>query len=136
MVENINHITIAVSDLEKSFKFYKDILGFVPKLRWKNGAYFIVGNIWFAINKDDNIKDVERIDYSHIALSCSRSNFDKLKAKLINYGTTEWNKNKSEGRSFYFTDPDGHKLEIHIGDLDTRLNSLKNSTSEGIEYFQ
>ena len=135
MVENINHITLAVSDLEKSFLFYKDILGFVPKLKWENGAYFTVGNIWIALNKDDNIKDAEQKDYGHIAFSCSKSKFDKLKARLINYGTIEWNKNKSEGESFYFTDPDDHKLEIHIGDLESRLNSLKNSSSVDIEYF-
>jgi len=33
--------------------------------------------------------------------------------------------NKSEGQSLYILDTDGHKLEIHVGDLKSRLKSLK-----------
>jgi catechol 2,3-dioxygenase-like lactoylglutathione lyase family enzyme len=29
-----------VTDLEKSFKFYRDILGFKPLVKWDKGAIF------------------------------------------------------------------------------------------------
>jgi hypothetical protein len=36
-----------------------------------------------------------------------------------------WQENRSHGKSFYFLDPDGHKLEIHASDLRSRLEDLK-----------
>ena len=32
-------------------------------------------------------------------------------------------------------DPDGHKLEIHASDLETRLRSAKEQPWEGLEFF-
>lgn len=33
-----------------------------------------------------------------------------------------WRENRSEGASRYILDPDGHKLELHIGSLAFRLD--------------
>ncbi len=35
MILGLNHITLSVSDLEKSFNFYTKILGCQPIARWK-----------------------------------------------------------------------------------------------------
>jgi catechol 2,3-dioxygenase-like lactoylglutathione lyase family enzyme len=43
MITSMNHITLAVKDLEKSFAFYRDILGFKPLVKSDGGAYFLVG---------------------------------------------------------------------------------------------
>jgi hypothetical protein len=51
MIKGLNHITFAVKNLEKSFEFYKDILGLTPVAKWKNGAYFTAGGTWIALNK-------------------------------------------------------------------------------------
>lgn len=44
MINGINHINIAVSDIERSFLFYKDILGFKPLCKSEGSAYFLAGN--------------------------------------------------------------------------------------------
>ena len=44
MINGINHITLAVKDVEKSFEFYKDILSLKPVVKCKNGAYLTAGD--------------------------------------------------------------------------------------------
>ncbi len=43
MLSGLNHLTLATGDLEKSFTFYVDLLGFRPKVRWARGAYLTLG---------------------------------------------------------------------------------------------
>ncbi|KAB8321112.1 hypothetical protein SD81_006350 [Tolypothrix campylonemoides VB511288] len=49
MITGINHINLSVKDLEESFKFYQEVLGFQPIAKWKKGAYFLAGDLWFCI---------------------------------------------------------------------------------------
>jgi catechol 2,3-dioxygenase-like lactoylglutathione lyase family enzyme len=135
MIKSLNHITFAVKDLEKSFEFYREILGLKPIAKWKNEAYFKAGDTWLALNYDERVTTSIRNDYSHIAFTCLDAEFRELKAKLLNYGSSEWSENKSEGESFYFTDPDGHKLEIHVGDLDSRLKEMQDNPWDTFEYY-
>jgi catechol 2,3-dioxygenase-like lactoylglutathione lyase family enzyme len=47
MISSMNHITLAIKDINISFKFYRDLLGFTPLVKWDKGAYFLVGDFWF-----------------------------------------------------------------------------------------
>ena len=123
----MNHITLAVKNIETSYNFYKDVLGLTPVVKWKEGAYLTAGDSWIALNQDPKVAEAKRTDYSHIAFSCTRVDFIGLKTKLIGYGCMEWSENTSEGESFYFLDPDGHQLEIHVGNLQSRLKEMKNN---------
>jgi catechol 2,3-dioxygenase-like lactoylglutathione lyase family enzyme len=46
MIIGINLITFAVKNPEKSFEFYKALLGLKPVAKWKNGGYFTAGETW------------------------------------------------------------------------------------------
>ena len=135
MIENINHITLAVEDIERSFTFYRDVLGLRPIVKWKNGAYLNAGETWLALNHDSKVLKAVRNDYSHIAFTCSQTDFDTLKKKILDFGSVEWSENTSEGDSFYFTDPDGHRLEIHVGDMHSRLANMHKNPRDDIEYY-
>ncbi len=133
-VTGLNHVTLAVRDLAMSFAFYRDVLGFAPRARWSNGAYLTSGPLWLAL-----ILDAERqataTDYSHFALTVLKHDFEPVRARLIAAGVSEWSENRSEGASYYFCDPDGHQLEIHVGDIHSRLVAMRADPWEPIQFF-
>jgi catechol 2,3-dioxygenase-like lactoylglutathione lyase family enzyme len=135
MITNLNHITLAVSDVEKSFNFYHNILGFKPLCKWDKGAYFLVGDFWFCLNLDLNVKP--NSDYTHYAFSLTLENFKILSEKLIDAKVEIFKQNSSEGDSLYFLDPDGYKLEIHVGNWQSRITAKKMYIGEwkSVEWF-
>lgn len=124
MLTGINHITFAVSNLEASLHFYVNLLGMELVERWEKGAYLLAGQQWVALNFDSR-QDSKVIPHdSHIAFSVSTENWKYLETKLIEQGITAYRENRSEGNSFYFLDPDGHKLEIHDSNLCQRRMAM------------
>lgn len=123
-INGINHITLAVSDLDRSVAFYRDILGFRLRALWPAGAYFDVGGFWFCLSVNSGGAFGLRQDYTHLAFSCAREDFAEM-ADLIRRNVLLWQENRSEGDSVYFLDPDGHKLELHVGDMDSRIQHYK-----------
>ncbi|NVJ59491.1 MAG: fosfomycin resistance glutathione transferase [Gammaproteobacteria bacterium] len=132
MLKGLNHITIAVSDLAKSFDFYVSTLGMKPEVKWDSGAYLSVDELWVCLSVD-NVSPAK--DYSHISLSVDQSDFNTYCSRLLSAGVETWKENSSEGESFYFLDPDGHKLEIHVGSLSCRLQELKTKPYKELEWF-
>ncbi len=115
---------IATKDLNKSFDFYAKILNIKPICKWHNGAYFTLNdNTWFCINFDEAAAATP--DYTHIAFDVTEKDFLKWKNILIQNNISQFKENYSEGNSLYFLDPDGHKLEIHVGNLESRLHAKK-----------
>lgn len=135
MITNINHITLAVKNIDESFAFYQNVLGLKPLVKWDKGAYFLVGDFWFCLNVDDNCKT--DCGYTHYAFNVSKENFAVMAQKIIAFGAKVFKENSSEGDSLYFLDPDGHKLEIHVGNWQTRLNDKKKNIGawKNVEWF-
>ena len=135
MINGINHITIATNNVANSFNFYHEILGFKPLCKWHKGAYFLAGNLWFCISYDEHASPT--MDYTHIAFNVALDDFKAIKDKIIASGAKVFKDNKSEGDSLYITDPDGHKLEIHVGSWQSRIANIKQNPSnyQNIEFF-
>ena len=131
MLTGLNHVTLAVRDLEKSLVFYASLLGFTPHVRWARGAYLTLGTFWLCRSIDESRPSE---DYSHIAFSIAAEDFAAFVSRIENAGVIQWKTNRSEGDSLYILDPDGHKLEIHVGNLDTRLQHLRKRPYEGLEW--
>lgn len=137
MLTGINHITLAVSNITRSFNFYCEVLGFKPLCRWDQGAYFLVGDLWFCLNVDVNIKP-DCIGYTHLAFSVSHVEFSLACERIIRSGAKVFKQNTSEGNSLYFLDPDSYKLEIHVGNWQTRLENKKKDLGswKNVKWFE
>lgn len=118
-IRGLNHITLATADLDRSVAFYRDVLGLRLDRHWEGGAYFSAGALWLCLSHDPEA--APSTDYTHLALDIADADFAPMAARISQAGARVWNENRSEGASLYFCDPDGHKLELHVGTLASRL---------------
>lgn len=130
-IAGLNHITLAVADVERSLTFYRDILGCSVRAVWPDGAYLEAGTLWLCLSRDEHASASLHSDYTHIAFSVAEANFSALSERLITKCQI-WKENRSEGASTYFLDPDGHKLEIHVGSLAERLGHYRANPAKGV----
>ncbi|UWQ06311.1 VOC family protein [Aliiroseovarius crassostreae] len=130
MVTGLNHITLATSDLARSVGFYRDLLGATLRAHWAGGAYLELGDIWLCLMQTAGDIPV-RTDYTHLAFSCEAAEFATLSDRIQTHAEL-WQENRSQGASLYFLDPDGHQLELHLGDLETRLAHYRAHPEKGV----
>lgn len=135
MITGINHVTLAVSDLERSFSFYTAVIGLRPVAKWARGAYLLAGEGWICLSLDAETRHGPQPEYTHLAFSVDRAAFDDCAEAIRSCNVVLWKENRSEGDSLYFLDPDWHKLEIHAGDLRSRLAALRQQPYEGLELY-
>ncbi len=137
-IKGIGHVGILVSDFEKSFKFYPEVLGCKVTNRRKRpdgseGAFlrfddthhdFVIATAPESANVSSSVPAKDRL-IQQIAFQVeNRDEFMRALAhvhtqgvKIINGPTTHGiesgdNIYGSGSRSFYFNDPDGNRLEI------------------------
>jgi glutathione S-transferase fosA5 len=135
MIAGVNHITLAIRDVDESFAFYTQVLGFRPVAKWPEGAYLLAGDMWVALLRDRHVRAGPLPEYSHIAFTVAQADFDALSRRIRAAGAPIWQENRTEGDSLYFVDPSGHKLEIHASDLAARIRSASEAPWEGLEFF-
>ena len=130
-ISGLNHITLAVADLDRAIAFYRDLLGCELRAFWPDGAYLEAGTLWLCLSRDDATRTAPHPDYSHIAFSVTREDFAAL-CDRVRGAAAIWKDNRSEGDSLYFLDPDGHKLELHVGSLQSRLDHYSKQTGGNV----
>lgn len=135
MLTGLNHLTLAVTDLKRSVVFYGDLLQLQLEATWDTGAYLSLPGLWLCLSLDPLRESAPVADYTHYAFSISAADFPLFVERLRSAKVQEWRDNRSEGASFYFLDPDGHKLEAHVGDLASRLAACQQRPYAGMKFF-
>jgi metallothiol transferase len=138
-IQGINHICFSVSNLVESIKFYRDVLKGELLVSGKTTAYFDIGGLWVALNEEVNVPRTEiKYSYTHIAFSINENEFEEWYKWLQkhNVNILEGRKRSHQDKkSIYFTDPDGHKLELHTGTLNDRLDYYKKEKTHMTFYY-
>jgi len=113
-VNGINHVVLHVTDLERSRKFYTEVLGFEDRnfsTGRNRGASFLRGGSQgldlFEVSGGDVYGGKEM---NHMALSVEADDVEAVSAALeaVGIDTSE----KTPRNSLFISDPDGHRIEI------------------------
>ena len=135
MLSGFNHLTLAITDLSRSVTFYHELLQLKLDATWDSGAYLSLPGLWLCLSLDPLRESKPGADYTHYAFTVGSSEFAALVSRLRAAEVQEWRDNRSEGASFYFLDPDGHKLEAHVGDLASRLLACRDNPYAGMRFY-
>ncbi|MEA2906670.1 MAG: glyoxylase family protein [Alphaproteobacteria bacterium] len=117
--EGVLHFTIPVKDLDRSERFYTEILG-MEKLRRNNHMVFMrAGGACFVLTYSENEINPNRGDAHdiHHAFTVSAEEYDRAKTFLPTQGVPIFKEEDRQhgtfrGRSAYFHDPDRNVIEI------------------------
>jgi catechol 2,3-dioxygenase-like lactoylglutathione lyase family enzyme len=77
MITGVNHLTLAVRDIEEFFTFYHDVLGFTPIQKSPISAYLLAGEMWIALTLDAQARQEPLPEYTHIAFTVAPADFDR-----------------------------------------------------------
>ena len=124
-IEALDHVALSVRDLERSARWYADVLGFKRQYEgmW-DGVPIFVGNGDAAIavfpaceEIGSTSRDRAAVRTLHFAFRADHKNFlraqDELKKRAIAFDF----QNHEISHSIYFRDPDGHQVEITTYEL-------------------
>jgi catechol 2,3-dioxygenase-like lactoylglutathione lyase family enzyme len=124
-LEGIDHVALAVADVEQSAKWCIEVLGFerLHEGMW-NGVPTFIGKGTTAIAlfpTNSGAKSVSSgrsgIRMLHLAFRADRKNFSVAQEELKRRGIKFEFQDHEIAQSIYFHDPDGHQLEITTYEL-------------------
>ena len=110
----VDHVVLHVDDVERSKKFYTEILG-MTVYREDDGQVFLhAGQQGIALfRKPGNAPLVAGQDLNHLALNVATGTYETLKAELEQRGVPVSGR-PGDDRCIYFRDPDGHRLQLMV----------------------
>ncbi len=120
----VHHLALICSDVERTVRFYQDLLGFPLVDMFENRDYPGSTHFFLDIGHDNLLAffdfpglglgpSVEALGgVQHIALSVGQEAFDLLRARLDEAGVEYLGPDRGLDRSMYLKDPDGIQIEL------------------------
>src|SRR5438046_7994930 len=123
-LEGIDHVAMGVPDIERSVKWYTEVLGFECRHEgmWNGVPTFIgkanTGIALFPASQEPKLSSHREIRMLHLAFRADRENFRTAQQALKKRGIKFEFQDHEIAHSIYFRDPDGPHLEITTYDRD------------------
>ena len=117
----VHHLALLSSDVERTVRFYQDVLGFPLTDIFENRDYRGSNHFFFDIGNGNLLAffDFPGLDLGpyaevlgglhHVAISMAREPWEEARARLDGAAVTY---QEESGTSIYFRDPDGVRLEL------------------------
>jgi catechol 2,3-dioxygenase-like lactoylglutathione lyase family enzyme len=125
-LEGIDHVALSVRDVEAGAKWYIDVLGFERRYQgmWDGNPVFIgkgtTAIALFPVRPKESSARSERggVRMLHLAFRANWKSFLAAQEELKQRGIKFEFQDHEISHSIYFSDPDGHKLEITTYEVD------------------
>ena len=123
-LEGIDHVAMGVRDVERSAKWYTEVLGFerLHEGVWGGVPTFVgkgnTGIALFPASQEAKPSAYREIRMLHLAFRADRENFLAAQRELGKRRITFEFQDHEISHSIYFRDPDGHQLEITTYELE------------------
>jgi catechol 2,3-dioxygenase-like lactoylglutathione lyase family enzyme len=117
----VHHVALLSSDVERTIRFYKEVLGFPLTDIFENRDYRGSNHFFFDIGHGNllaffDFPDLDLGPYQevlgglhHLAISVAPDEWERARARLDEAGVPY---QLESGTSIYFRDPDGARLEL------------------------
>ena len=110
----LDHVVLHVSDVQRSKKFYTEILGMIAYRENDRQVFLHAGHQGVALFKREDGTPLTMVsDLNHLALNVASGTYEELKAELQQHGVTVSGR-RGDDRCIYFQDPDGHRLQLMV----------------------
>jgi catechol 2,3-dioxygenase-like lactoylglutathione lyase family enzyme len=125
-LEGIDHVAMGVRDVDRSAKWYIDVLGFkrLHEGMWNGVPTFIgkgnTGIALFPANQEVKTSAHREVRMLHLAFRADRENFLVAQSELQKREIKFEFQDHEIAQSIYFRDHDGHQLEITTYELSQR----------------
>ena len=119
----IHHTALLSSDVERTIRFYRDVLGMPLVELFENRDYEDSTHFFFDVGNGNTVAyfdfpGLDLGDYAevlgglhHVAISVTPDDYDAIRARLAEAGVVEVGP-EDVSDSTYFSGPDGERLEI------------------------
>jgi catechol 2,3-dioxygenase len=125
-LEGLDHVALAVRDVERSAEWYVEVLGFERRFQgmWEGVPVFVARDktalalFPAETDQENSARPRRRTGMLHLALRADRGNFAAAQRELTRRGIAFHFQDHEISHSIYFRDPDGIELEITTYELE------------------
>jgi len=110
-VRTLNHVTLFVSNVDRSKEFYRKLLGLPIVSRQENGLNLGAGSSSFIGLYSASANNAQP-HINHFCIGVNRFDAEKVKKQLSNFGVAGTIRVRGEVKELYFKDPDNLTVQL------------------------